>query len=98
MFDVNVVSQPVSLISSPFRSNCTRQIAPRAVSATNKSPWWLNATPLATRSCPPAGITTVGVALAGTLMVRVPGGNERAWRPTPSPAIVAPSAVLFRIG
>src|SRR6187455_3179135 len=46
---VNVVSQPVLLRSVPSALNCTRQIAPRAVSAINISPALLNATPFATR-------------------------------------------------
>ena len=59
---------------------------------------WSKSRPLATRSWPPAGVTTTGVALAGTFTVSVPGGKLRACRPKPSPATIPPSAVLLRIG
>src|SRR5688572_15542025 len=88
VFAVNVVSQPVALARSPWRLNCTFQIAPRAVSATNRLPSWSKATPLATSGCEPrvlAALRLVGVT------VMVPGGSVLASRPTPP----TPSASRF---
>src|SRR4030095_6778390 len=50
---VNVVAQPVGLLSFPYRSNSIFHNAPRAVSILKRTPSLLNAKPFATRGWEP---------------------------------------------
>src|SRR5215471_3516633 len=78
---VKVVSQPVLLFRLPARSNVAFQIAPRAISAMNRSsPSLSKARPATTNGQEPsvlAALRDVGVT------VIVPCGSNRTSRPTP---------------
>src|SRR5882672_2610983 len=88
VFAVKVASQPVLLRMLPSRSISTFQIAPRAVSAINRSPPWVNATPFATRGCEPRAFWALRVV---GVTVIAPGGKLRTSRPTP------PTPAAFRL-
>ena len=94
---VNVASQPVRLVTLPLPSNSTRHIAPRAVSATIRVALLVEGHAVGHEVLAARRRDDRGVALAGTVMVNVPGGKcapaaRRRHRRRP------PSAVLLRIG